>query len=252
MMHHDLEGRVAVVTGAARNIGRAIALSLAGAGARVVVNAVTSAEAAAEVVQAIEAQGGRAIVHLADVTDPAAAERLMAAAAETFGGIDIVVNNAAIRREASIDELDYAKWREVLSVILDGAFLCAKAALPYLRASKAGSIINIGGMSANTGSAGRAHVVAAKAGLAGLTRALAHDLAPDGITVNCVVPGLIGTVRGHAATGGAPSHHAHAATLLGRRGRPEEVATLVRYLAGPEARYLTGQSIHANGGALMP
>jgi 3-oxoacyl-[acyl-carrier protein] reductase len=93
---------------------------------------------------------------------------------------------------------------------------------------------------------------AAKAGLAGLTRALAHDLAPDGITVNCVVPGLIGTVRGHAATGGPPAHHAHAVTLLGRRGRPEEVASLVRYLVGPEARYLTGQSIHANGGALMP
>jgi 3-oxoacyl-[acyl-carrier protein] reductase len=250
-MMNSLEGQVAVVTGAARNIGRAIALSLAAAGAKVVVNAVSSADAAAEVVQAIEAAGGRGLVHLADITDPTAVDGLMQAAAETFGGIDILVNNASIRRESSIDDLDFPKWREVLSVILDGAFLCSRAALPYLRRSTSGSVINIGGMSANTGSARRAHVVAAKAGLAGLTRALAHDFAADGITVNCVVPGLIDTVRTHSATGGQPAHHAHASTPLGRRGRPEEVASLVCYLAGPQARYITGQSLHANGGSFM-
>ena len=146
--------------------------------------------------------------------------------------------------------MSYAEWREVLTVILDGAFLCSKAVLPHIRASSAGAIVNIGGLSAHTGSPGRAHVVAAKSGLAGLTRALAHDLAADGITVNCVVPGLIDTVRG-PSTGGTPAMHNQHRTLVGRRGRPEEVAALVCFLCGPNARYLTGQTMHANGGAFL-
>jgi 3-oxoacyl-[acyl-carrier protein] reductase len=246
----ELDGRVAVVTGAARNIGRAIALELAASGARVVINARSAAPECAAVAAEIEAAGGEALVHLADVGDEAGAQGLMEAAAKRFGGIDILVNNAAIRRETPFGELGLAQWREVMNVILDGSYLCCHAALPHLKASDAGAIVNIGGMSAYAGSAGRAHVVAAKAGIAGLTRALAHDLGPDGITVNCVSPGLIDTVRGKS-TGGTPAHHAHRSTLLGRRGTPEEVASLVRFLCGPRARYITGQTVHANGGAWL-
>jgi 3-oxoacyl-[acyl-carrier protein] reductase len=122
--------------------------------------------------------------------------------------------------------------------------------LPYLSHAPAASIINIGGMSAHAGSTGRAHVIAAKAGLVGLTRALACDLADYAITTNCVVPGLIDTQRGHSASG-EPEHHRRAKTLLGRRGTAEEIASLVRFLAGPQARYITGQTIHANGGAYL-
>lgn len=251
-MTGELSGRVAVVTGAARNIGRAIAMELAGAGAAVMVNARQSAEAAAEVVRDIERQGGNARLYLADISEPEGAQALMAEAVKHFGKIDILVNNAAIRRETPFAQLSWAQWKEVLSVILDGAYLCTSAALPALLQSGQGSIINIGGMSAHAGSAGRAHVIAAKAGLVGLTRALAHDLGPDGITVNCVVPGMIDTARGGSAGDTRPAHHAIHQTLLGRRGRPEEIAALVRFLSGPQARYLTGQVIHANGGAFLP
>jgi 3-oxoacyl-[acyl-carrier protein] reductase len=250
-MNRELEGRVALVTGAARNIGRAIALDLASAGAAVVLNA-RSVSAEIEAVAAeIVAGGGRAIVHAADVSDPAQVAGLAEAGAAAFGGLDILVCNAAIRRESAFAELDYAAWREVTSVILDGAFLCAHAALPYLRQSQAGTIVTIGGMSAHSGSANRAHVMAAKAGIVGLTRALAIDLGPDGITANCVVPGLIDTVRDAASTGGEPAHHSSRKTLLGRRGEPEEVAAAVRYLCGPGARYITGQTLHVNGGAFL-
>ncbi len=250
-MSEELGGRVAVVTGAARNIGRAIALELASAGAAVVVNAKQSAEAATEVVREIEHRGGRALLYLADISEPEGARSLMAAAVNRFGKIDILINNAAIRREVPFAQLDWTQWREVLAVILDGAYLCASAALSALRQSDEGTIINIGGMSAHAGSSGRAHVMTAKAGLVGLTRALAYDLGPDGITVNCVVPGMINTIRGVAAGNKEPAHHAVHNTLLGRRGTPEEIADLVCFLSGPRARYLTGQVIHANGGAFL-
>jgi 3-oxoacyl-[acyl-carrier protein] reductase len=251
-VERELAGKVAIVTGAARNIGRNIALDLAQSGACVVVNAKSSADAAEETARLIQEAGGEALVHLADVTVEAEARGLVAAAVARFGGVDILVNNAAVRHETKFADMDYGKWREVLSVILDGAYLCARAALAALQASGGGSIVNIGGMSAHTGSANRAHVVTAKAGLVGLTRALAHDLAPDGVTVNCVVPGMIDTVRAASATGGEPAHHAAHHSLVGRRGRPEEVAALVRFLCGPRARYLTGQTLHANGGAYLP
>jgi 3-oxoacyl-[acyl-carrier protein] reductase len=251
-MNRELEGRAAIVTGAAQNIGRAIAVSLGSAGASVVVNARTSASLAEETASAIRSAGGRALVHLADISKPEEGASLIAATVEEFGGLDILVNNAAIRREAAFADLGWVEWREVVSVILDGAYICAHAALPHLEKSAAGCIVNIGGLSAHSGAPNRAHVVAAKAGLVGLTRALAHDLGPAGITVNCVVPGLIGTVRGGHASPAVPAHHKTRNTLLGRHGKPEEVADLVRFLCGPGARYITGQTLHANGGAFMP
>ncbi len=247
----ELAGRVAVVTGSARNIGRAIALELASAGAAVVVNARSSPDECAAVVEEIKTAGGRAIFVVADVTVEADVARLMDAAHKEFGRIDILVNNAAVRRESPLAELDFEQWREVMGTILDAAYLCARAALPHLLASGAGAIVNMGGMSAHTGAKNRAHVVAAKTGLVGLTRALAHEFARSGITVNCLVPGMIETVRGRTAVE-YPDHHKVNAPIIGRRGRPEEIARLARYLGGPDARYVTGQTIHANGGAYMP
>jgi 3-oxoacyl-[acyl-carrier protein] reductase len=141
-------------------------------------------------------------------------------------------------------------WRRVISTILDGSFLCTQACLPHMIAAGGGSVVNIGGVTAHKGATGRAHVVTAKAGLTGMTRALALELAPHAITVNCVVPGTIETLRGLP---GAPERPAHRQGLppLGRRGEPDEVAGTVRFLCGPGARYITGQSLHVNGGGYM-
>jgi len=239
----ELKGRVALVTGAGRNIGRAIALALADAGAAVVLNARQSASEINAVHSEIQAKKQQSLAILADVTDEAAVGRMVAAALERFGRLDILVNNAAIRAVEPLEGIDARRWREITGVILDGAWLCVRASLDSLRKSEAGAIVNIGGMSAHAGAAGRPHVVAAKAGLVGLTRALAHDLAPHAITVNCVVPGMIETKRT------SPSAHKGPGSPLGRRGTPEEVAAAVRFLAGPGARYITGQVLHVNGGA---
>ena len=243
---NNLSGRVALVTGSGRNIGRAIALKLAGAGAAVMVSARASAAEAEAVAAEIRSGGGRAAVKLADVADPASAAALIAATVEAFGRLDILVNNAAVRREVDFASLDYREWRDIIGTILDGAYLCSHAALPHLMASGSGAIINIGGLAAHTGASRRAHVIAAKAGLEGLTRALAHDLAPHGITVNTIAPGLVDTVRDKL-----PSHHAAHKPLVGRLGKPGEIAALVHFLCGPDARYITGQTIHANGGVFM-
>jgi 3-oxoacyl-[acyl-carrier protein] reductase len=246
---NELSGRVAVVTGAGRNIGRAIALALAAGGAAVIVNARSNREEAQAVAREIESKGGRALAWLADVADIEAVETMLAAAVDRFGRVDTLINNAALRREQPLGEMTFAEWREILGVILDGAFHCVKAALPQLRASGAGAIVNIGGLSAHTGAKHRAHVVTAKAGLVGFTRALAHDLAADGITVNCVAPGLIGTARASGTP--EPAHHRLHATLTGNHGAPEDIAATVRSLCGPGARYITGQTFHVNGGAFL-
>ncbi len=247
---HDLDSRVALVTGAGRNIGRAIACELAAAGAAVVLNTRNDRGEVDAVQAEIEARGGRAMVCIADVTDPAAVAAMVATVAARHGRLDILVNNAAIRREAPIDQIDLAAWREIMAVILDGAFICVKACLPLLRASGSSAIVNIGGLSGHTGAAGRPHVVAAKAGLVGLTRALAHDLAVDKITVNCVVPGLIDTER-KASSSVTPAHARDHKTLAARKGQPDDVAAAVHYLAGPGGRYVTGQTLHVNGGAYL-
>jgi 3-oxoacyl-[acyl-carrier protein] reductase len=247
---NELSGRVALVTGAGRNIGRSIALALANAGAAIVLNARTSGPEIDAVAAEIERRGGKALAWLADVKDETAVTAMVEAAHARFGRIDILVNNAAVRREAAFETLDVAEWRETLAIILDGAFITTKACLPYLKASGAGAIINIGGLTGHTGAKRRPHVVTAKAGLVGLTKALAHDLAEHAITVNCVVPGLIDTVR-VGSTSGMPAHHATSKTLLGRLGKPDEIAAAVCYLAGPGARFVTGQSLHVNGGVYL-
>jgi 3-oxoacyl-[acyl-carrier protein] reductase len=241
--------RVALVTGGGRNIGRAIALALARDGASVVVNVRSSRDEAESVVREIESAGGAAMACLADVTDRGAVDAMVAAVRQRFGRLDVLVNNAAIRDEAAFEEASYAAWRQALAVCLDGAFHCSQAALPLLKAGGQGSIVNIGGLTAHTGASHRVHVVTAKAGLVGMTRALATELSPQGITVNCVSPGLIGTQRPSGAQ--APRHHAVHQTLVGRRGAPEEVAEAVRWLAGPNGRFVTGQVIHVNGGAYL-
>ena len=245
----ELAGRVAVVTGAGRNIGRAIALALASGGAAVIVNARSNKTQAEAVVSEIAAAGGKAMAAIGDVADAAAVDRMVAAAMARFGRVDHLINNAALRAEKPLEALTFADWREVLGATLDGAFHCVKACLPHLKASGFGAIVNIGGLSAHVGAKHRAHVITAKAGLVGFTRALAHDLAADNITVNCVSPGLMATPR--PANAPEPAHHHTHQTLSGTRGAPEDIATTVRFLCGPGARYITGQTIHVNGGAYL-
>jgi 3-oxoacyl-[acyl-carrier protein] reductase len=246
---NEFESKVAIVTGAGRNIGRAIALALADGGASILVNVRSNRAEADAVAREIEAAGGKAVVQIGDVADAGQVQAMVDMAVSHFGRLDILVNNAALRREKPFAEMSYAEWREVMNVTLDGAFHCVKACLPHLKQSDAGTIVNIGGLSAHTGARDRAHVVTAKAGIVGFTRALAHDLASDGITVNCVVPGLIGTPRPKNTP--EPAHHLIHQTITGERGRPEDVAAAVRFLCGPAARYINGQAIHSNGGAYL-
>jgi 3-oxoacyl-[acyl-carrier protein] reductase len=245
----ELAGRVAIVTGAGRNIGRAIAIALAEAGAAVTINGRSNSEAVDSVVREITGKGGQALAVMGDVAKPEAVEHLAAATLQRFGRIDIVVNNAASRPEKALAEMSLADWHGVLATILDGAFLTTKTCLPHLARSGAGAIVNIGGVSGHVGTKHRAHVVTAKAGLVGLTKALAHDLAGDKITANCVVPGLIETARDPNAQ--LPHHHNVAKTLTGRFGLPQEIAAAVRFLVGPDARYITGQTLHVNGGVYL-
>ena len=249
MSDKELAGRVALVTGAGRNIGRAMAKALAAGGAAIIVNVRSNRAEVGEVVADIERDGGKAIASVADVVDENAVARMVADAVKQLGRIDYLINNASLRQERTFEEMTFSEWRDVLGVTLDGAFHCAKACLPYLKASGAGAIVNIGGLSAHTGSKHRAHVTAAKLGLVGFTRGLAHDLAKDNVTVNLVAPGTIDTARKTDAA--KPAHHLINNTLTGKRGAPDDVAAMVRFLCGPGARYVTGQTIHVNGGAYL-
>lgn len=240
----ELAGRAAIVTGSAKNIGRAIALDLAAGGAAVLINARTSKQEADDVAAKIESQGGRAAVFMADVTVPEQASALVDAAVSAFGRLDFLVNNVSQRGECLLSEMSFELWQSVLDSTLNAAFLCTKAALPHLMESGAASIVNIGGVASHAGLSERAHVAAAKAGLCGMTGALAPELAPRGITVNCVVPAMIDTDRGG---GTVPPHYARRPVPMDRTGKPEEVAALVRFLCGPGARFISGQSMHVNG-----
>ena len=245
----ELQDHVALVTGASKNIGRAIALAFADSGAKVVLTAVSNLEAVNNVAQEIKEAGGEAFAAPCDVTQQTNVEGLRDQIARQFGRLDVLVNNAAVRHEIPFEDMTFAEWRRILAVTLDGSFLTTHAMLPLLKLSGRASIVNIGGMSAYAGAKNRAHVLAAKSGLGGLTRGLAHDLAPLGITANLVSPGLIETKRDEYAA--EPDHHKYRHSLIGRRGQPQEVAAMVCWLAGPSARYVTGQTIHVNGGAFL-
>jgi 3-oxoacyl-[acyl-carrier protein] reductase len=244
----SLAGRVAVVTGSARNIGRATALMLAREGAAIMVHARSDQAGVDETCRMIAAAGGKADGHLADVSTEAGAQSLIEATVKRFGKVDIVVNNAAIRRNTPFVELTLKEWHEVLANSLDCAFLCSRYAAPHMIANKWGRIVNLGGITMFRGTPGRAHVAAAKAGMIGLTRSLASELGPHGITVNIVAPGTIDTVRGGAA-GARPKDLASIGIPVGREGTPDEIAHIVTMLCRPEGAYTTGQIIEVNGGA---
>jgi 3-oxoacyl-[acyl-carrier protein] reductase len=241
--------KVALVTGSSKNIGRAIAQALAKSGSHIVVHAAHDQAAAEESLSLIESEGVEGMLTLGDLTDPDTVTRIFNEVINRFGQLDTLVNNAAVRPEAPFAELTFTEWRRVMSICLDAAFLTSQAALKPLQESEAGSIINIGGLTAHTGAPNRAHVVSAKAGLVGFTKALSHELSPTGITVNCVAPGLIDTLRNEKHK---PQHHETRTNLVKRRGLPEDVAEAVAFLAGPSARYITGQTLHTNGGAYLP
>jgi 3-oxoacyl-[acyl-carrier protein] reductase len=246
-----LDGKVALVTGGVRRIGRAIALALAGDGAAVVINTRSSRAEAEAVAAEIEGKDGRALVHLADVTDEAAVQGMVDAALARFGRLDILINNAADRRQAPLTEISLAEWRHITGIIMDGAFLCARACLPPMVVGGGGTVINIGGVSGHLGAHDRAHVITAKAALVGLTKAIAVEFADRGITANCVVPGKIGGQRSRTA-GESPEMGGGAGPIVGRLGTVEEVAAMVRQLCLPQSRYVTGQTIHVSGGMYMP
>lgn len=244
------ERKVALVTGSALNIGRAIALALAADGFRIMTTARQSETDARETARLAREAGSDADTHLADISDHAQARGLIEATVQRFGRLDVLVNNASIRRQTAFAEMTPEEWREIMGTTIDGAFYCAHAAAPHIIAAGGGTIINLGGISSHVGAMGRVHAITAKAGMVGLTRALSRELAAHGITVNTVVPGSIETVRGFAA-GGNSGRAALPDSPLGRRGKPEEIAAMVRFLCSDEARYITGQSIHVNGGAFV-
>ena len=247
--HRELDGKVAIVTGSARNIGRAIAEELARAGAAVVVNAVTAEALAREVADGIVADGGRAIAVRADVRKPEDCAVLARKAVEAFGGIDILVHNAASRSNVPFDEMTYEQFYDVIDVSLIGMFHLAKAAVPEIRKRGSGAIVAIGGMTSTMGAPGRAHVMASKMGQAAFVRGLALDLAKDGIRANNVVVGAFETER--TGSTASPTSPRQVAIPLGRKGVPDDIARLVRFIAGPNASYITGESIHCNGGAYL-
>ncbi len=244
----DLSGRVALVTGGGRNIGRAIALELASRGADIAILVRSNRAEAEAVAGEIASLGRRAFAGTADVRNADAVEASLAQAREQLGPVTILVNNAAVRRETPFAELPLADWHEILSIVLDGAFVCSQACLPDMLDESWGRIINIAGLTAQSGATHRAHVVTAKAGLIGLTKALALEYASENITVNAVSPGMIDTTRGGGSSPAEPRHHSERAVPVGRRGTPEEVAAMVGYLTSPPAAFVTGQTLGINGG----
>jgi 3-oxoacyl-[acyl-carrier protein] reductase len=243
-----LAGRVAIVTGAARNIGRTIALRLAADGATVVVNAVQDSAAADAVAHEISKAGGQAMAHVADVTDEEAVKNMVSLVMSAFGKVDIMVSNASIRGQVPVEEMTLEEWHQVLAVPLDGAFLLSKACIPHMKKNNWGRIVTLGGISAYIGTKNRTHLLAAKAGLVGFTRGIAAEVAEFGITCNVVSPGHIETDR-PASAGARPPLTVK--PPINRFGSIDEVASMVLYLSLPEASYITGQTMHVNGGLYM-
>jgi 3-oxoacyl-[acyl-carrier protein] reductase len=249
--NNELEGKVAIVTGSSRNIGRVTAEELARAGAALVINAFQAEDLCEEVAAGIRAAGGRAIARMADIRDPAAVNRLAEAAISEFGGVDIVVHNAAQRQRKPFDELTREDFQNVIDLSILGCFQLAKATVPSMKARGGGSIIGVGGMNSYLGQKDRAHLMVAKAGLNMYIRGLALDLAEFGIRANQVVVGTYDTTRGSGPPTPEEAATRIARVPLGREGVPQDMANLIRFLVGPAGDYITGQTIHSNGGAFM-
>lgn len=248
MSNQPLAGNTALVTGASRNIGRAIALKLAGAGADIVINTLQDRDAAETVAGEIRALGRKSLVQVADIVDRQAVDRMVREASAKLGPIDILVCNASSRGQVDFLDLDYKTWRRVIDISLDGTFHCAQATLPGMIAKGWGRIITLGGISWHAGLKRRAHNLAGKSGLTGLTRALAVEFGDSGITANVISPGSIETARPVSA-GTSPAR----ASLppVPRQGSVEEIASAALFLAHPDQSYVTGQIIHVNGGAYL-
>jgi 3-oxoacyl-[acyl-carrier protein] reductase len=246
----DLSGKSAVVTGGSRGIGRAICLRLAGQGADVAFSYRGNEAAAAATAAAIEGLGRRAVAYQGDVTDPAAADGLVKAALEAFGKVDILVNNAGITRDDLIMRMDVEAWRSVLETNLFGAFYTTKAVTRPMLKARAGRIVNITSVSGQAGQTGQANYSAAKAGLIGLTKATARELASRGITANAVAPGFVLTELTQDLAD-ALKDEIVKRTPLARFGTTEEIASAVAFLASDEAAFITGQVLAVDGGLVM-
>jgi 3-oxoacyl-[acyl-carrier protein] reductase len=244
-MSDAFAGKVVLITGGARNLGRAMGTAFAAAGASIVINARTQRPELTETIAAIEAAGGKAISCVADITDRAAVDRMVAVIVERFGRLDILVNNAVTHATKPFVELSFEDWRAPITVTLDGAFHCTQAAVPAMTRAGGGSIINMGGLFGHMPITNRAPTAAAKAGLAGLTRALALELAAANINVNYVAPGPANTV------GSGPFQFDMKRIPFGRFAEPAEIVATVMMLCGRDGRFITGQTIHVNGGLFM-
>lgn len=243
-----LDGKVALVTGSGRNIGRATVLKLAGEGANVVVNARSNEAEADAVAREARERGVKALPILADIAKKTEVDAMVARALAEFGRIDILINNAAIRPHKPFTEVSVPEWEHVRGVVLDGAIYCTQAAIPSMVENRYGRILFFTGDGSFTGGSGRAHVSAAKMGLVGLARALATEFAPHNIRVNVVSPGSIDTRRDHPEwyQGHAPSA---AGIPLGRQGHVDEIAGTCLFLVSDDGGFITGQTLHVNGGA---